>query len=135
MPKSFMAENHFRMYKENHLIWLQRKREKIQAEKQAEVEMVAIRESVATDVAAAKENEAVHKLVREQAAITRNIIRTAFAGGSVYVVCSTVHDSILRPLAIEGRTFTVDRRDVIDEVDNKNSLGDSVHELCLMRRV
>jgi hypothetical protein len=94
------------------------------------VEIVAIRESVATDVAAAKENEAVRKLEREQAFITRNIIRTAFAGGSVYVICSTVHDSILRPLVIDGRTFTVDRRDVIDEVDNENSLGDSVHELC-----
>ena len=59
-----------------------------------------------------------------------NIIRTAFVGGSVYVICSTIDDDIMRPLVIEGRTFMVDKKNVIDEVDNEDCHGDLVQELC-----
>ena len=49
-----------------------RKREKSQAQQQSDLEFVAIRESVAMDVSAAKENEAALKLEREEAnAVTK----------------------------------------------------------------
>ena len=51
-----------------------RKREKSQAQQQSDLEFVAIRESVAMDVSAAKENEAALKLEREEAAKTRALL-------------------------------------------------------------
>ena len=37
----------------------------------------------------------------------------------------------MRSIVIEGRTFMVDKQNVIDEVDNEDCHGDLVQELCL----
>jgi hypothetical protein len=59
-----------------------------------------------------------------------NIIRTAFVGGSVFIICSAMDDNIVSSITIEGCTFVVDAKHMIDEVDIEDSDGNQEHLLC-----